>query len=139
MRKVQALPDLPEEAMMRKLVDSFYALLPKNENPLQGLAGKMDWHFHGEVSRFLNEKKLSTQGITFVPLKVRDHSISLFLHGISSRDDSKTHAKEIAASIKNIRKNFPQLKLCISQSDLGEAAANAVMSEISGEMVWVSP
>lgn len=139
MRKVQALPDLPEEAMMQKLVNGFYALLPKNENPLQGLAGKLDWHFHGQVSRFLNEKKLAPSGVTFIPLKVRDHTVSLFLHGINSRDESKSHAKEIGASIKSIRKNFPDVKLCLSQSDFGQNGIDAVLAEAGGEPLWVTP
>jgi hypothetical protein len=41
-----------DHALFQNLVDGLVVAVPSNEFPLQGLAGLLDWRFHGILSQF---------------------------------------------------------------------------------------
>lgn len=111
-------PDQPLAAMV--------ATFHENERPLQGLAGLLDWRFHGKVSAFLRTGVLRGRPgeCAYVPLSRGDGIFHLLLIGAGSSRHPGDRQKPDATVLEALRANLKTLKLervGISRSDFGQA------------------
>jgi hypothetical protein len=82
-----------DEALFQGLVDGLVVAVPSNEAPLLGLAGLLDWRFHGAISQFhslthANNESLGFKGskgeLTLVPLQHRGKTFKALLVGVGA-------------------------------------------------------
>ena len=80
-----------EKALFEGITDGLVVALPSNEAPLLGLAGILDWRFHGQISQFhsLNpstEIRTGLKGhlgeLTLMPLQHRGRRFQVLFVGV---------------------------------------------------------
>ncbi len=140
MKKLDKDPDL---ALFDGDLQGLVALCFENERPLLGLAGLLDWRFHGEYSGFL--KKGAFRGSVgekiYLPYQGPDRVYHILLIGAGQSPQPGERTKAKAAVVKNAAKALTELKIDkmgISNSDFGFLPADD-LDEPFGELdVWLA-
>jgi hypothetical protein len=106
--------------------------LRKEERPLQGLAGKLDWHFEGAISRYLKTGFLKGHAGEFSYLPInrfgKVYHLLLVGTGAGPKDFSDS-------SLHSLQKNLTSLKLermGVSCEDWKSEAFTQALQKISG-------
>jgi hypothetical protein len=121
-------------------IEGWIVTFHENERPLLGLAGRLDWHFHGAISQYLKAGAISGKRgeCAYIPVAfplLPERTYHLFLVGIGSGSDS-ADAANLGASVQKLAKNLKSLglkKLGISRSDFGDFAP---LKELP---LWITP
>jgi hypothetical protein len=131
-------------------LDGFVATFHTNERPLQGLAGILDWHFHGAISNYLRAGAVSGEvgECAYLPLFLpvvdahgkpgRVYHILLAGAGTSASPGSRQELDDRVYS--TLRKNIQSLKIArlgISQSDLGNASRESIAKHFKEVPLWI--
>ncbi|MDR3608255.1 MAG: hypothetical protein P4M08_12870 [Oligoflexia bacterium] len=148
----------PEEALFSQ-VDGWVAVFHENERPLLGLAGRLDWRFRGEISKYLKAGAISGKlgECAYIPLSLPQqpnpirHLILIGAgpspdDGNDGRNDGRR--RELAdltpESVKPLIKNLQSLglkKVGVSQSDFGgiDQVNSLFHSDLQGVSLWITP
>lgn len=128
-------------------LDGMVATFHTNERPLLGLAGMLDWYFHGAISNFLRSGALSgAQGeCAYLPITLpaitlpgRTYHILLIGAGSSSSPGTREPLNEKAFSIlKNNLRSLKVSRIGLSRSDLGQSSPEAVFKMLKEAPAWV--
>lgn len=114
-----------DEVLHNQPLAGMIATFHENERPLQGLAGLLDWRFHGAVSSFLRAGVLRGQPgeCAYVPLPRGDGTFHLILVGAGCSRQPGERQKLDASYLQTLRSNLRKLKLQrlgISRGDFGQ-------------------
>lgn len=126
------------EGKLQGLVASLYM----NERPLQGLAGLIDWHFHGRVSEYIRRGLMTGEAgeCAYVPLEKGGKTYHLFFVGAGVSDDPGARNElptESLAAIKNNLKTLKIEKIGISKHDFGAASEDYLSKKFKGVPICV--
>lgn len=111
-------PEAIEEAFMDHQIDALVATINENERPLLGLAGLLDWRFHGAISSCLRAGAITGKvgECVYFPISRNGQLYKLILLGVGSHSTVTTEA------LKPLQKNLASLKLKsvgVSRKDFG--------------------
>jgi len=144
------LADLAPEHALFSSLDGMVATFHTNERPLQGLAGLLDWHFHGAISSYLRAGAMSGKAgeCAYLPLHLpvsgardkpgRVFHILLAGGGASSSPGKRQELDE--QTYTTVKKNILSLKiprLGISQSDFGNASRESLARHFKEVPLWI--
>ena len=122
----------PTLALMDGQIQGLVVALRKQERPLQGLAGKLDWHFEGAISRYLKADFLTGNAGEFAYLPInrfgKVYHLLLVGTGTGPQDFSDS-------SLQGLKKNLTSLKLermGVSCEDWKSEAFTQSLQKISG-------
>ena len=133
-------------ALFKGEVRALAAALYQNERPLRGLAGQLDWHFRGWVSRAIRAGAMSGEPgeCVYVPMNRHGRVLHLLFvgGGHSDRPGSRPPLPEV--SLAALRRNLRSLKLesvGVSRADLGGASDHDLKGLFSqaGGAGWILP
>jgi hypothetical protein len=118
------------------------AALPRNERPLQGLAGLLDWRFGGAISRYLREGAIRGEPgeLCYFPLRLGGREYHLLLAGAGDSPAPGQRKLLPRESVAAVRENLRALKLTrmgISRQDWGGIDQGKL--EWEGVPVWLMP
>lgn len=131
-------------------LDGLVATFHTNERPLQGLAGVLDWHFHGAISSYLRAGAMSGEvgECAYLPLSLplkdahgkpgRVFHIILAGAGASAAPGKRQELDDQIYTA--LRKNILSLKiprLGISQSDFGNASRESLAKHFKEVPLWI--
>lgn len=143
----------PEQALFSALPDSLNGLIATfhtNERPLQGLAGILDWHFHGAISSYLRAGAMSGEvgECAYLPLSLPVEDAQgkpgrLFHIILAGGGASSSPGKRQSLDDKTytaLKKNILSLKierLGISQSDFGNVSRETLTQHFKEVPLWI--
>jgi hypothetical protein len=138
---MKALELPPDQALfdgkIQGLVLSFY----ENERPLQGLAGLMDWHFQGILSKNIRAGVITGKPgeCAYVPVQKGDRVYHLILAGAGHTSKNK-RAPLPAETLQALQKNLTSLRLNqmgVSRSDFGNVTDDYFTKNLKGLPLWI--
>lgn len=132
MKSSDSKPDLgtseldPLQLWKQGQADGLILRLHENERPLQGLSGRVDWEFHGALSRFLEGGFVSgaLEERVLVPLRHRERKLQVLLWGSGSAEAPGQRAEVERLELQRIEKRVKGLlgmRWMISKSDFGDS------------------
>jgi hypothetical protein len=130
------------EALFNRRTEAIVARVFVNERPMQGLAGILDWHFHGQISRYLRQGTLSGEDgeISYIPVKKNGQSYHLILIG-GGRTPSPGQRQPISDNVfPSLKKNLQNLKLkevALSKRDFGLPDDSSLQKNFKGVPLWI--
>ncbi len=131
----------PEHALFSAL-DGMVATFYTNERPLQGLAGLLDWHFHGAISTYLRAGAMSGEAgeCAYLPLTLAGRVFHVLLAGGGASPAPGKRQEPDAETYTALKKNILSLKiprLGISQSDFGNASRDSITRHFKEVPLWI--
>lgn len=142
----------PEQALFSSTdpLDGFVATFHTNERPLQGLAGVLDWHFHGAISNYLRAGAMSGEAgeCAYLPLSlpVKDAEgkpgrlFHIILAGAGASSAPGKRQELDSKTYTTLSKNIQSLKIArlgISQSDFGNASRESLAQHFKEVPLWI--
>jgi hypothetical protein len=145
----------PEQALFGSpgshgALDGFVATFHTNERPLQGLAGILDWHFHGAISNFLRAGAMSGEvgECAYLPLSlpVKDahgkpgRVFHIILAGAGASASPGKRQELDDKTYTALKKNILSLKierLGVSRSDFGNATREFLAKHFKEVPLWI--
>ncbi len=113
-------------------VEGWVATFHENERPLLGLAGRLDWRFHGAISQYLKAGAISGKlgECAYLPVTLPllpERTYHLILVGVGASQETPALTGAITGAMaQKLVKNLKSLgvkKLGISKSDFGDLSA----------------
>jgi hypothetical protein len=131
----------PEQALFGSL-DGIVATFYTNERPLQGLAGILDWHFHGAISNYLRAGAMSgNKGeCAYLPFTLPGQLYHILLVGGGVSPGPGKRQEPDAQTYTTLRQNMLSLKiprLGISQADFGNASRESLAKNFKEVPLWI--
>ncbi len=132
----------PEEALFAGQIHGLVATFYQNERPPRGLAGRLDWYFHGAISRQLQNGAISGAAgeCVYLPIQRNQATYHLLLLG-SGEVKSPGRRGEISQSnLLILKKNLSSLKwktTGVSRADFGNLANHALENSLKGVHLWI--
>ncbi|MCM0605618.1 MAG: hypothetical protein KA715_05965 [Xanthomonadaceae bacterium] len=137
----------PEYLLLTKNHSAIAVTCYENERPLAGLMSRLDWRFHGMLSKFIREGVISGKKgeVVYVPATKQDKHFHIFV--IGGGITNKTGLRENAPSEK-LESLIPNLKavgaehLIISKSDFGDVPESTLnqsfKKQLQGVQLWIA-
>lgn len=131
-----------EKALFDKKIKGIVSLCFENERPLQGLAGKLDWKFHGLLSQFIRDGKITGKEgeCVYIPARKSNETYHLILVGAGFNDKPGTRKKVTQSVITEIKKNLKSLhidNIGISCEDFGGVTEKYFLQEFQETPLWI--
>ena len=131
-----------EQALFHHEFKALIVALHENERPLHGLAGRIDWIFQGEISRFLAQGAIQGKlgELTLIPLKKNQHVYFIILMGLGKSENPGHRRPPPVHTLENLNTHLSSLKLekvGVSRSDLGQLSAHDLKKHLSGAPLWI--
>lgn len=131
----------PEDALFSEL-DGIVATFHTNERPLQGLAGLLDWYFHGAISSYLRAGAMSGEvgECAYLPLTLPTKTFHVILAGGGASPAPGKRQEPDTQTYALLKKNIASLKiprLGISQSDFGNASRDSLARHLKEVPLWI--
>ncbi len=122
------------------LVVSFY----QNERPPAGLCGVMDWHFHGAISKCIQDGAITGKigECIYLPIIRNSTTFHIILVGAGNSDAFGDRGPLPLETLQNLQKNLISLKIPkmgISQADFGQTQPDYFFKNFKGVSLWVTP
>ncbi len=136
-----------DQALFAGEIDGIVLACHENERPLAGLAGWLDWYFHGEISACLRAGALSGNAgeCAYIPIQKNGATHHLLLVG-AGRSDQPGHRKLLPIeSLRKLKKNLTSLfleqskKIGVSRADLGNASDEFFAKNMKEVSLWIAP
>jgi hypothetical protein len=133
-----------EKALFEGQFQSLVVTCYENERPLCGLAGIIDWHFHGALSQYIVSGAVTGQvgEMVYFPLVKSAITFHILLLG-AGRSISPGHRESLTpSSLHDLQKNLVSLKLTkvgLSKSDFGQASSEHLTKHLKGVSLWIGP
>jgi hypothetical protein len=133
---------LVEQALFEHTFHALVLTLHENERPLRGLSGRMDWIFHGEISRFLKHGVIQgTPGeYSLLPIRKNEQTYFLLLMGLGKSSKPGLREKPSLAMLRELNTRLSSLqikKIGISRSDFGDISTDLLTQHLSGAELWI--
>ena len=114
----------------------------QNEKPPCGLAGLIDWHIQGRISKFLKSGAITGEigECTYLPIHRKDSIFHFILAGAGHSQAPGIRNSVPKETIQILHKNLLSLKIPkvgISQSDFG-MNADSFTQHFKGVSLWIS-
>jgi hypothetical protein len=109
-------------------VEGWIATFHENERPLLGLAGRLDWRFHGAISQYLKAGAISGKlgECAYLPVALPllpERTYHLILVGLgASQETPALNSAMVQRLVKNL-KSLGVKKFGISKTDFGDLSA----------------
>jgi hypothetical protein len=121
---IQSIEVDGHRALFDGAVEGLIVSLYENEKPPCGLAGTLDWYFHGSISKFLQTGKIqgSLGEFVYFPISRHGSTFHLIFVGAGPSSSPGHRASLPEKSLSSLQKNLQGLKLTkvgISLSDFG--------------------
>jgi len=134
----------PDRALFEGQLQGLVMTLYSNEKPPRGLAGMMDWHFHGLISDSIkNGRIIGKPGeCVYFPVTRNGSTFHLFLLGSGQVAKNGERKPVPAESLEVLQKNLISLKLekiGISKSDFGNLTTEPLNKQLKGISLWITP
>jgi hypothetical protein len=131
-----------EQALFDHTFHTLVLTLHENERPLRGLSGRMDWFFHGEISRFLKQGVIhGTPGeYCLLPIRKHEQMYFLLLMGLGKSSKPGLREKPSFAHLQELNTRLTSLKIKkigISRSDFGDISTDLLTQHLSGAELWI--
>lgn len=115
----------------------------QNERPLQGLAGLMDWRFHGAISRCLRSGAISGKAgeCAYFPFTRNGRTYHLLLAGAGATNAPGQRHLPPDETIQALKRNLVSLKLDrlgISRHDFGDASEDFIAKQFKEVQLWMA-
>lgn len=132
----------PIDAFLNGKTKVLLATCFQNERPLQGLAGRVDWKFGGEISNYLRKGVISGQEgeCTYIPLRKNGQLYNLILLGCGLATIPGSRTDRMNVDVKGLKNNLKSLKLspiAISRSDCDTNLIEILSKELKGSDLWI--
>lgn len=129
-------------ALFESKVQGIVATCYENERPLQGLAGWLDWRFHGLLSYYLRTGTITGAAgeCVYVPIRRNDMTFHLILAGGGQTPKPGKRLPLPDETWERLRRNLASLQLdrmAISPSDLGDLEEKLILKNLKGVPLWV--
>jgi len=133
----------PETALFTHKIKGLVTLFYENEKPLQGLVGKIDWFFHGDVSRFIRKGVLTGKEgeCVYFPIQRPGHTYHLILLGAGSNPEPGSRKRIPPKCIEVLKRNLKTLRLSrigLSLSDFGSLTEPQLKKNFEGTPIWIT-
>jgi len=140
---LHALELTADRALFEGAVDGLVCLFYRNERPLHGLSGVLDWRFHGQISRVLRLGAIHGEPgeCVYMPATRHGKVFHLVLAGAGVSSAPGERARPPAETLEKIRKNLLSLRvprIGISRQDFGGATDAFLTQNLKGVGLWVS-
>jgi len=135
---IEVLNDIEaDQALINRQIDGLVATLYENEKPLSGLAGFLDWRFHGAISECLRSGALTGQvgECVYFPVSKSGQVYKLILAGAGKAPAPGQRTNPPAETLKTLAKNLTGLKLNsigISRKDFGNPSEDFLSKNLRG-------
>lgn len=133
------------EGSLESKVEGVIATFHENERPLGGLAGHLDWRFHGLISQRLAAGVAEGKAgeCVYLPVTRDGKTFHLILIGAGASEKPGLRTPLGAGALKTLQKNLASLnlgKLALSRSDFGNMSDEAILpARLKGVSVWIAP
>ena len=122
-KKIEIDSSAPK-ALFEGKIDALVTTCYQNERPLQGLSGELDWRFHGEISFFVREGRITGElgECTYLPIRKKERTYHLFVvgGGFSNEPGNRnTLSKENLSAFKLNIEKLNLKRIGVSKSDFG--------------------
>jgi hypothetical protein len=116
-----------DQALFSGKINGIVATCYLNERPLAGLAGILDWRFHGMISDCIRTGVITGKEgeCVYLPVTRQGVTLHVILAGAGHSEQPGLRGKLPEETLQALEKNLASLKLAqigISRSDLGEDA-----------------
>jgi hypothetical protein len=146
MAQEQAIQNLAvgaDRALFEGSVDGLVCLFYRNERPLHGLSGILDWRFHGQISRVLRLGAIHGEEgeCVYMPAVRQGRIFHLVLAGAGISETPGVRARPPVETLEKVRQNLLSLKIPkvgISRKDFGGMADTFLNQHFKGVGLWVS-
>jgi hypothetical protein len=138
----QTLDNDPADALFGGELRGVVAALPRNERPLQGLVGLLDWRFGGVISRCLREGAIrgAPGEVSYFPLRLGGREYHVLLAGAgdsAAPGERKALPRETLAAVRDNLEKLKLTRMGISRKDWGGIGEERL--EWKGVPVWLTP
>jgi hypothetical protein len=132
----------PENALFTGQIQGLVATFFQNERPPRGLAGRLDWHFQGAISRHIQAGAISGKlgECVYLPLKHRQSTFHLILLGCGEAHSQGARGSVNKKHLEMLKKNLLSLKwksAGISRSDFGSPSDDFLIQSLEGVSLWI--
>jgi hypothetical protein len=133
-----------ERALFDGALDGLVCLFFRNERPLGGLSGVLDWRFHGRVSQTLRIGAIQgeTGECVYMPFERHGRTFHVLLAGAGVSESPGVRARPPLETLEKIKKNLMSLKIAkfgISRKDFGGVPDSFLSQHLKGVGLWVAP
>jgi hypothetical protein len=140
MSRLSKLDTDADRALLEGQVPALIATFYQNERPPGGLAGLLDWRFHGVISHSLRAGAISGKAgeCVYVPVTHLGMTYHLILVGAGTSEHPGSRGKLPEPSWLALQKNLASLKLgsfALSKSDFGNPAENTIIDNLKSDGV----
>lgn len=140
----QLLEINPVLALFENTISALVVIIHENERPLLGLAGQLDWSFHGIISKFLKNQVITgkTGELVYLPATKNDRLYRLFLlgAGITPEPGSRQPLRnELLIKLNQNLKAITLDKVGVSSSDFGNPTFSSFQKNLMGVSVCICP
>lgn len=128
------------EGQIQAIAITFY----ENERPPCGLAGILDWHLQGAISRCLRMGAITGKAgeCTYFPFARNGSTYHIILAG-AGQSQAPGHREEVHSNtLHTLQQNLISLKLSkvgISKSDFGGVSSELLFKSLKGVSLWIAP
>lgn len=127
----------------KREIEGIVATIYQNERPLSGLAGLLDWRFHGAISQYLRSGAISGKygECVYLPLTRNGHVYHLLLIGAGMAGKPGERGPLPSESLRSLKKNLISLrlnKIALSKSDFESATTQGTFHQLLGHLKGLS-
>ena len=138
----QNLSTSADRALFSGQVRGFAVILHRNERPLSGLAGLLDWRFQGAVSSYVRNGAISGElgQCAYLPLTRKGVTYHLLFIGAGDCVAPGKRVPPPTEALAVMRKNILGLrleKIGLSRSDLGGVSDEFLVKHLEGIPLWI--
>lgn len=114
-----------------------------NERPPRGLAGRLDWYFHGAISQQLQQGAITGKlgECVYLPLRKKQGTYHLLLLGCGESQEPGLRTPVPQSGLQVLKKNLHSLKwktVGISLSDFGQKTPSELSKTLEGVQLWIA-
>jgi hypothetical protein len=133
-----------EKALFEGQVSGLAVTFYQNERPLYGLAGQLDWRFHGAISYHIRKGVISgaVGECVYFPFTRRGSTYHIILTGGGLADHPGQRDALPIESLHALQKNLSSLgltKIGISKADFGNITPELLTKHLKGVPLWIGP
>jgi hypothetical protein len=141
--QIQTINVEAETALLEGKVEALVTTFYSNERPLAGLAGLMDWRFHGVVSKYFKSGVITGKAGECVYFPYTRHGTTFHLLFVGAGPSSTPgHRLQIPKeSVEALHKNLTTLKIGkigVSKKDFGNVTEEYFTKHFKGISLWIT-
>jgi hypothetical protein len=131
-----------DQALFSGQLQGMVAVVHENERPLRGLAGLLDWRFHGAISRIIKAEALTgnTGECAYIPVVHANKTYHLILAGGGIAPAPGKRTRPTNETLRILRKNIASAgisRIGISLSDFGNISAEHLAKHFKDVPHWI--